>query len=470
MSSNTGKTARRRRQRQRRAARRRNEQARHQALQPRGAPPLPKKGPRYRQLAKSVRPTLRGRGSYYDDRKMLQKGFAPDFGTRLGSLLGEGVQSLGEVLGFGDYAIKSNSIAPLIAGNGPPSIANFGKGEATVMRHREYIGDLRTGPLAGSSTAYTVEKFAINPGNSSLFPILANIAENFQFFEMYGMIVELKSESSTYAADMAMGAMFVATDYNTLSPPPYDKQSLLNMEFSTSTKPSQSQIHLVECARNQTVQEHLYVANDEDYNGGDAHFYNLGNLYVGSYGCPKEDTKIAEIWVSYEIALFRPKVSSSNGDLDTAIWQCPDVTIASPFGTGQNLVSGSAENYVLTQLSPEKLNLTLPNRLGAYLFSLNLSNTSMGAMTLETSGVVNQTGCNIPLVWPGAGGFNRDHLASPKTISAGDNYAYEIYLTVDELSTNGTNPNFDIENIIAISGPSPFNLSLNICSVDRDLF
>lgn len=118
-------------------------------------------------------PSIRGSGSYFDARTgRNERGWAPDWGSRFGAIAGEGFQNAAEMIGFGDYAVKNNSLAPLVMGNGPPSIVNFGRGESTVIRHREYVGDLVTGS-GEPSTEYTTTSFNLNPGNSSLFPWLA---------------------------------------------------------------------------------------------------------------------------------------------------------------------------------------------------------------------------------------------------------------------------------------------------------
>lgn len=318
------------------------------------------------------RPALKGRGGYYDKSGNYNRGFDPNYGSQLGGILGNGVQSLAEVFGFGDYSVKKNSMSQLLDGGGPPSIANFGKGDATMVRHREYIGDLKTGPIdAGTgSTAFSLLEFNINPGTSKLFPWLSRMANLFQFFEINGMVVELKTTSSNYATNMALGTMFVATNYNTLDNSPTNKIELLNMEFSTSSVPSCSQIHLIECARKFTVQDKLYVTSDSNYKGGDPRLFNLGTTYIGSYGCPAADTSIAEMWVSYELSLYRPIPGSANDESKSALFNTNSFGGSYPFGGANNdwvLDPGSSTVYEVDTASlANKMIVKLPNRIAAY--------------------------------------------------------------------------------------------------------
>lgn len=252
-----------------------------------------------------------GYGGYYDpDTQEWKKGFGPNYGSRLGSALGEGLQSFAEVIGLGEYKVKKNSLmANIDMGTDPPRVKNSMRGEATIIHHREFIGDLFTG--AGTVSPFQLQTYSINIGNSLLFPFGAALARNFQEWEPRGIIVELKSTSSDYAAQLALGSMFLAVDYNSLDSPPANKTELENLEYAVSQKPSKSMCMPVECAMVNDVLTHLYVSLDGEYNGGDPRFSDLGKLYVGSFGVPNTGglaSPIAEIWISYEIALFKPHI------------------------------------------------------------------------------------------------------------------------------------------------------------------
>ena len=228
--------------------------------------------------------------------------FAPNYGARLGSVIGEGIQSFANAIGFGEYNIQQNSCLKMIdMGTSPPRVRNTNRGEAMIVNHREYLGELVTG--AGTPTAFTLQTYAINPGNSTLFPFCARLAQNFQVGNK-GYALELKSEASNTATSLSLGSMFAAVDYNSLDAAPVSKVELENMEYACSNKPTDSIIMPIECARKNDVLTHLYIANDSDYLTGDKRLYDLGNLFVGSYGCPVANSPIAEIWITYEIALL----------------------------------------------------------------------------------------------------------------------------------------------------------------------
>lgn len=216
------------------------------------------------------------------------------------------------VSGLGGYEVTRNSLMGAVdLGSSPPTVRNTHKGEAVVLGHREFLGDLYTGTNGTSSSPFNlIDALALNPGNPALFPWLAPIGQMFQEYEVRGMLVELKTLSSDYAAQLSIGSMFMAADYNVLGNPPPDKRHLENMEYASSCKPSCSLIMPIECEPRNDSNTHLYVAKDRNYEGGDRRLYDLCNIYIGSEGVPvpQDDNpvKIAEIWVTYEIALFKP--------------------------------------------------------------------------------------------------------------------------------------------------------------------
>lgn len=282
---------------------------------------------------------------------------------------GRDYMSGGGVHGYGDYNVTKNSLLDRIdVGVSPPRVRNTNMGEATIINHREYLGDLYSG--SGTPTAFTLQTFSLNPGNSLLFPFLGTIAHKFQEWEARGILFELKTLSSDYAAALSMGSMFMAADYNSLSPAPSSKIALENMEYADSCKPSRSLIMPIECDPKISTNTHLNVADNENYEGGDRRLFDLCNVYIGSQGVPTAATPIAEIWVTYEIALFKPIIQ--NGSTDEGIQSLhvnmSGITSAKPFGTAQSIVNGSSSGFSVDASSDVDCRVYFPPVEGTYLF------------------------------------------------------------------------------------------------------
>lgn len=271
----------------------------------------------------------------------------------------------GPVRGYGAYNLKNQGTASSMIdlGSGVPTIVNTKKGEAVIISHREYLGELVSG--TGSPSAFKLQSFELNPGNSILFPWGARIAQQFEEYEIRGMIVELKTESSDYAASLSMGTMFMAANYNSSAPPPSSKIQLENYEYSSSSKPSKSLIMPIECSPVNNTSTHLRIADDGNYEGQDKLWYDWANIYIGSQGIPTAGVPIAEIWVSYEIALFKPWVSPQSlpqGNAITAHIHGSNADADAPFGDPVSWTSESSPLF--TQTAADEI--TFPSYVAMY--------------------------------------------------------------------------------------------------------
>lgn len=292
----------------------------------------------------------------------------------------------GTVTGYGEYKVKQNSIMHLLdLGTSPPRVLNTTKGEAVVISHREYLGDLLSGtiPVGSTSTSFSLQEYSVNPGNSLLFPFLGTIAHKFQEYEIRGMLVELKTLSSDYASNLSLGSMFAAADYNSLGIAPISKILLENMEYASSCKPSTSLIMPIECEPRNNSNQHLYVSDDLDYEGGDKRLFDLANVYIGSQGIPTASTPIAEIWITYEIALFKPivlDISLISSPLLTGRWLGLYADETYPFGDTGEWSTGSSPSYSVSSKT-----ITLPPVSGNYIMTLSWGSSGAKVMLSNPS-------------------------------------------------------------------------------------
>lgn len=287
--------------------------------------------------------------------------------------------------GLGEYNVKRNSLMGMIdLGQGVPRVMNTNKGEATIINHRDYLGDMITGPAGvGGSSQFKLDTYALNPGNTKLFPFLGTIAQKFQEYEVRGCLVELKTLSSDYAASLSMGAMFAAADYNVLGAAPHTKQQIENMEYASSCKPSKTLIMPIECDPRNDANTHLYVASDNNYQGGDKRLFDLCNIYLGSQGVPVANTPIAEIWVTYEIALFKPIITTADASPEplSAHFYFRDWTSAKPLGTVQAAAKGTDAGF---QLLSDGETIDFPGKLAKnYIVVINWSDTNSTGATVS---------------------------------------------------------------------------------------
>lgn len=216
------------------------------------------------------------------------------------------------LVGFGDYTVSRNSIMhpSQSLSSQVPMIKNTNAG--VIISHREYVTDIQ------STSLFTSNSYSLNPGISTLFPWLQAVAQNFEEYEYRGMVLEFKSMSSdlnTASTTSNLGTVVMATQYNPLDPLFPDKRTMENYQFACSGKPSEHIIHPIECKKSQNVDTHLYVRTGAVPTGADIRLYDLGTFSIATQGMPSAFTgsSIGELWVSYEVEFFKPKLVSTTG-------------------------------------------------------------------------------------------------------------------------------------------------------------
>jgi len=313
-------------------------------------------------------PRVTGRGAYTPVGTLGSK-VGAWAGEKLGGLAGD---ALGTVFGFGAYnTVKSNSLIGWVdTSGGVPTVVNGAKGEATIITHREYLFDLLAGPASsiGPSTPLTTIVLEMNPGNEAMFPWLSAIATRFQEWEMQGCIVEFKSLCSEFNTTFNIGSVILSADYNVHARQPLTKVEMENLEYSISCKPTCAAMpYFVECARALTPQTHLYTALNKAYNGGDPLLYDLGKLYLSSVGLPNANagSPLGEIWVTYQVALYKPILNQLELDADGAHFTLSGCTAAEP-------LNGAIRQYqdsptLSISIDPNGRTITLPGSVAEWL-------------------------------------------------------------------------------------------------------
>jgi len=188
----------------------------------------------------------------------------------------------------------------------------------------------------------------LNPGLSSTFPWLSTVASSYEEYEFLGLIFEFKSTSAVAvnSTNTALGVVIMATDYDSLDANFVSKQQMEAQQFTTSSVPSQSFMHGIECRARANVLSSLYTCAGVVPAGADQRFYDLGNFQLAVSGMQAASV-IGELWVSYHVLLRKPQLPDgpeggahvqSNGATATA---------ASPFGGNPIITGGSNAGLVI---------------------------------------------------------------------------------------------------------------------------
>jgi hypothetical protein len=235
------------------------------------------------------------------------------FGGPSGGLLGAAAGDvLGNLFGWGDYetapvgyAITNNSTLGLQTPEAAQIPMMHTENGCCRISKREYITDIQMTP------DFERVVFPLNPTDETTFPWLSTVAKNFEQFKFLGISFGFRSLSANALSgtgNPAMGSITLLTQYDVFDYPPANKTQANNALFATSCKPSESMLHPIECDPEQTPNIPLYTGVNEALTDRDFRLNYLGITTVCTQGGPTGNYLCGELWVTYDIMLYKPMV------------------------------------------------------------------------------------------------------------------------------------------------------------------
>lgn len=313
-------------------------------------------------------------------------------GAGIGKFLGGKLGHLASTItGFGDYEVDDNSL--LKGGMPVPQVVNSMDKGTTIVRHCEYIGDVK------SSIGFTIDTFDLNPGLPNTFPWLAQTANSYEQYRFRGMIIEFRTTSSnavlSSSASTALGSVMMATQYDVADPLFVDKRTMLNHEYSNSTDPSKSAIHLIECKKSLNVMSNQFTRSGPPPAGTDPRMYDLGRFTIATVGCQNDGGTIGELWISYEVELLKSQYNLL-GFQD----QFPLLHSSSTFPLGVTGGGHTGWNGTISNTLGGQIGVT--GGKSAYFFPPNVSSGIYNTYSVWG----NSSGATGPIAFPAIGGHN----------------------------------------------------------------
>lgn len=298
-------------------------------------------------------------------------------GAGIGNSLGA---SLSRWLGAGDYTLRANSLVTKAAKGVP--VMHFG-GESTLVRHREYVGDVTTGGI----NTFTANAYPINPGISAIFPWLSGIAQQYQEYSFKGLVFHFVSTSgdSVGSTTTTLPTVMMSTQYKANSPTFTDKISMLNASFSNDAKASEDFCHPVECDPRENPFQIQYVRGATPPTGDDLMMYDLGKFTIATTGSQAANITIGELWVTYEVELKKPIASAiSNSYIESAFISRSGVALAGYCGTANATGMPIFDNIGLT--FPTANSIAFPTGItGSFALTFYYPGVTAVAVPLDTT-------------------------------------------------------------------------------------
>lgn len=229
---------------------------------------------------------------------------------------------LSSIWGSGDYRTNFGTTIPAFPAT------------TTVITHREFLQDITTASNAGQ---FKIDSFSLNPGIPTSYPWLSAIANNYEEYEISGMVYEFKTTSGTSVAstNTALGTVILTTQYDPTKAVFTDKQEMENYEFSQSGAPYENILHAVEAKKSLSPVKLLYVRDgSSSISGNDLRWTDFGRFSIATVGMQGSGVNIGELWVSYKIILRKPRLPAGGpNSVDQAKLSRAFTSATNPLGT-----------------------------------------------------------------------------------------------------------------------------------------
>lgn len=300
--------------------------------------------------------------------RMIGNAIAPGIGGAVGGYVGE---FAGRISGMGSYKIKHNTLA-----TGPTP--EFGD-RSIRIRNREFIANV------GSTTAFTLSSFNLNPGLNGTFPWLSTIAANYEEYEFNGLIFEFVTTTGTAisGSSAAMGQIIMATDYDSLDDPFSSGVQMMAAMFSNTGVPYSNLLHAVECDPSQRPAKVMYIRSGP-VSSGDLRLYDLGVFGFATQNQQSNAAGLGLLWVSYDVVLRKPTFGFNN----------PADSVPTQMMAGAS--SGVNWNLNLASTMYSDPEITLPWTYGANTINFPINDNNCYIMALyaqsgQSGGTINPT-------------------------------------------------------------------------------
>lgn len=172
----------------------------------------------------------------------------------------------------------------------------------TNVKHREYISD-----YSSDSTAFKVQRYAINPGLNATFPWLSSIANRFEFYRFK----KLNFIYQPICATTTPGSVMLAIDFDAADPTPSNKIAIMSYRDAVRCAPWEDIAFRSEKSDMTKFALQKYTRGGAVPTGSDIKTYDIGAFFIASQSTPGTATTLGELYVEYDIDFYTPQIANS---------------------------------------------------------------------------------------------------------------------------------------------------------------
>lgn len=220
---------------------------------------------------------------------------------------------VGMYTGSGSYGPVKNDL--IAGGHGTQGVMRFDQQtdeESITISHSEFVMDVYAPAVVGSSQD---TKLSLNAGLSYTFPMLSQIAANFEEAEIMQLAFTYKPTLSDWqTSNGQVGSIMFATNHNPNANLWTTKEQILAVTGSTSSKVTEPVFHGIECdpSKHHNDQQFLVRTGPAPLQANLTD-YDLGWMQMRVRDVPVSNLTLGELHVSYTVKLRRPRIYSGIG-------------------------------------------------------------------------------------------------------------------------------------------------------------
>lgn len=268
-----------------------------------------------------------GAGSFVKDMRTLGLN---KYTSQLGDI---GVGAARDLVNYGVRKFTGRGAYGSNVGVGTNDLFSSDDKDDIIISHSEFLTTI----TPTSSSFETPYSAVINPGLQSFAPMLAQIAQYYEEYEMLQLVFEFKS-TVVDGNDNAAGTVMMATQYNPTNTIFASDAALDNYAHSCAGKVTDSLLHGVECQERATGQARFeYVRTGAVPAGQDPKSYDLAVFQISTLGA-FANLQIGRLYAHYKVRLSKLKLLPSVPLISNGIpfanltWTGTTITASALFG------------------------------------------------------------------------------------------------------------------------------------------
>jgi len=139
------------------------------------------------------------------------------------------------------------------------------------------------------------------------------LAANFQEYRFRGIVFHYvpSSGNAVSSTNPALGTVMFQTSYRASDTAPTSKLELLNEYWASENVPNEPFCHPIECDPKENPFNIQYVRTGDVPTGDSRLMYDLGVTHVAVQGMQTTGNIVGDVWVTYEVELKKPIISSN---------------------------------------------------------------------------------------------------------------------------------------------------------------